>query len=85
MSVRARRVWWVEMSLGGLAAPSARRSSKTFLRMSQQTSLGLYGAAHGIRRAVPAQGARARPSSRGDPGTRRPSAIGAHHAPDAGR
>ena len=84
-SPAARRLWRWQTSRGGRAAPSVRRSSGSPRPLSQQTNLGLYGAAHGIRRAVLAQGGPARPSSRGDPGTQGPSTVGARHAPAAER
>ena len=84
-SPAARRLWRWQTSRGGRTAPLLRRSSGAVRLFLRQTNLGLYGAAHGIRRAVPAQGARARPFSRGDPGSQGPSAVGAHHAPAAER
>ena len=79
-SPAARRLWRWQTSRGGRTAPLLRRSSGAVRLFLRQTNLGLYGAAHGIRRAVPAQGARARPFSRGDPGMQGSSAASARHA-----
>ena len=54
-SPAARRLWRWQTSRGGRTAPLLRRSSGAVRLFLRQTNLGLYGAAHGIRRAVPAQ------------------------------
>ena len=54
-SLAARRLWRWQTSRGGRTAPLLRRSSGAVRLFLRQTNLGLYGAAHGIRRAVRAQ------------------------------
>ena len=48
-------LWRAETSRGGRAAPPVRRSSGSPRPLSQQTNRGLYGGAHGHRRAVQPQ------------------------------